>query len=329
MNLASRLAPVVRHLLAGGLLAAVVQAAGWEKRAPLPEPAGGFAAGAIQGRIVTLGGVTWRGDTKVWLDRIWSYDPAANTWTDQGRFEAPLGYPVIGYDRDAFWIAGGSSGPASHRALWRIDASRRPRRVAELDRPFVIAAGARLGESLYVVGGTDDQAQTDHLTNAAYAIDLRSGRTTRLPDYPEAGLITGTAAAARGMVCVFGGARWDAAAKGVVNHATAHAYLPREQRWQALPPLPYPVRGLAAVALDDRFILVAGGYRTAEIGFVTDALRFDAQTKTYAPAPPLPYAAMVTLVADGEWVYCLGGEDRMRHRTDAVYRIRKAELLPR
>jgi hypothetical protein len=36
---------------------------------------------------------------------------------------------------------------------------------------------------------------------------------------------------------------------------------------------------------------------------------------------------MVTLVKDGEWLYCLGGEDRKRHRTAAAFRIRWASLL--
>jgi hypothetical protein len=37
----------------------------------------------------------------------------------------------------------------------------------------------------------------------------------------------------------------------------------------------------------------------------------------------------VTLIRNGEWLYCLGGEDRKRHRTDAVFRIRWQELLSR
>jgi hypothetical protein len=35
----------------------------------------------------------------------------------------------------------------------------------------------------------------------------------------------------------------------------------------------------------------------------------------------------VSLVKSGDWLYCIGGEDRKRHRTDAIYRIRWRELL--
>jgi hypothetical protein len=35
---------------------------------------------------------------------------------------------------------------------------------------------------------------------------------------------------------------------------------------------------------------------------------------------------MVTLVKLGNWVYCLGGEDRKRHRSAAVHRIAADQL---
>ena len=299
----------------------------WERVASLPVPNGGFVAGESGGRIMVAGGVTWRDDTKFWLDGIWHYDPARNTWSESGRLSAPLAYPVIGLAGNALWFAGGSSGGSTHRTLWRMDAARPPRSVATLEQGFVNAAGALIGTTLYVVGGTDDQARVDRATNAFYAIDVRTGAMTRLPDYPEPSLITGTAAVADGQLFVFGGARWVAATKAVANHASAHAYSPAANRWERLPPLPHPGRGLSAIALDDGLVLVAGGYRNDEAEFVADAYLFDLQTKTYTPTTPLPYAAMVNLVKSGDCLYCLGGEDRKRHRTAAVFRIRWQTLL--
>jgi N-acetylneuraminic acid mutarotase len=299
----------------------------WEQLASLPVPNGGFAAGESGGRIIVAGGVTWRDDTKIWLDRIWLYDPARNSWSESGRLPSPLAYPVTGVKGDTLWFACGSSGESTHHTLWQIDAARPPRVVATLDRGFVNAAGALIGTSLYVVGGTDDQARVDRATNAFRAIDIKSGAMTPLPEYPEPSLITGTAAAAEGRLFVFGGARWDATIKGVVNHASAYAYDPAGKRWEKLPPLPHPGRGLAAITLDNRHILVAGGYRNDEVEFVPNAYLFDLQSETYTPTTPLPYAAMVSLVKAGDWLYCIGGEDRKRHRTAAVFRIRWRSLL--
>lgn len=323
----NRLPCVVAGLALAFATAVSAAPAGWERLAPLPVPNGGFVAAAQDGRLVVVGGVTWRGDTKVWLDGRWSYDPVRNTWSEAGRLPAPLAYSVSGSDGATVWFAGGSAGNTTHRQLWRLDPGQPPRPTATIEPRLVYAAGAVIGSTLYAVGGTDDQAHVERITNACFGIDLRSGRSTRLADYPEASLTTGTAAAVDGRLHVFGGARWDSARQTVANHRSAHVYTPATNRWEALPSLPFPGRGFTAVALDNRHILIAGGYRNDEVEFVTDALIFDSETRTYRPTLPLPYAAMVGLVRDGEWLYCLGGEDRKRHRTDAVFRIRWSVLL--
>jgi hypothetical protein len=51
------------------------------------------------------------------------------------------------------------------------------------------------------------------------------------------------------------------------------------------------------------------------------------KSDTYSPAKPLPYAAMVGLVVHDGFVYCLGGEDKMKSRTDQFYRIPITELF--
>ena len=322
----------VRRLLHGIILltinAAAAAPATWERLAPLPVGNGGFVSAAIDGEVVVAGGTTWKGETKIWLDPIWVYNPERNAWRETGRLPAPMGYGVTGQSRDTLWFAGGSSGTTTHRTLWKIEKGFSPQLVASLDRGFVYSAGALIGSTLYAVGGTDDQAAVDRAGHALLAINAKTGAITQLADYPEPGLTTAAAAAIGDRLFVFGGGQWDPVRKAVVNHATAYAYSVTKKRWEALPPLPHPGRGYTAVALDDRRILVGGGYRNDEVEFVTDAYLFDIRAQTYTPTTPLPYAAMVGLVKNGEWLYCLGGEDRKRHRTDAVFRIRWSELLP-
>jgi len=316
------------RLSAAALLYTTVASAAWERLAPLPVPNGGFIGTVNGDRIIAAGGVTWQGDAKIWLSGIWSYDPARNAWNEIGNLPAPLAYSVSGFAGATVWFAGGSSGESTQRSLWRIDPGQPPRVVAPIDAALVYAAGGLIGTTLYAAGGTDDQAAIERITNRFVGIDVRSGQTTRLPDYPEASLTTGTAAVVGGKLYVFGGARWDPVAKTVVNHASAHVFSPDTNRWERLPPLPHPGRGFNAVALDDRHILVAGGYRNDEVEFVVDAFIFDTRSRVFTSTKPLPYAAMVTLIRSGEFLYCLGGEDRKRHRTDAAFRIRWQELLP-
>lgn len=320
--------PLTRILFAPALLFSSLGAApAWERLPSLPIGNGGFVSGVMAGDILIAGGTTWQGDVKRWLDRIWTYDTQKGEWREVGTLPAPIAYGVAADDGQTWWFAGGTTGDRSLRTLWRVEPGAAPRRVAELDRGLVYAAGARIGNKLYAAGGSDDQGALDRIGNQFVSIDLESGHVRRLAAYPEAGLSTGTAAATAGRIHVFGGARWDPEAKTVVNHASAHAYSVTTGRWEKLPDLPYPGRGYCAVTLDEGRILVAGGYRNDEVEFVRDALIYDVNTRRYAPTVPLPYAGMVALVAAGDWVYCLGGEDRKRHRTDAAFRIRIADLL--
>jgi hypothetical protein len=91
--------------------------------------------------------------------------------------------------------------------------------------------------------------------------------------------------------------------------------------------LPVFVRGAAAVVLDKRHILVAGGYGGDPEGFLSGAFIYDREKNAHARTTDLPVPAITALARSGDLVYVLGGEDRMKHRTDACFRIRVRELL--
>lgn len=302
--------------------------AAWERLAPLPVGNGGFVGGALGEEIVIAGGTTWQGDSKRWLDGIWAYAPGRNTWREAGRLPAPVAYPTSAQSGDYLWFAGGSSGESTHRTLWRLGLGPAPQQVATLEQGAVYAVGAIIGSKLYMVGGSDDQAAVSRIGNRCQAVDLPTGVVQRLADYPERGLSNAGTAAVGTQLFVFGGGYWDVEKKAVANHRSAHVYDVAHDQWRSLPPLPQPGRGFSAVALDGRHVFIAGGYRNDEVEFVADAYVFDVRNRRYTPTTPLPYAGMVALVKAGEWLYCLGGEDRKRHRTDAVFRIRIAALLP-
>jgi N-acetylneuraminic acid mutarotase len=314
-------------LLAGTLAVTSAGGAGWERLASLPEPNGGFVCGAVGGRIIVAGGTNWKDDSKRWLDRIWSYDPAVGAWREGGRLPSPLAYAVAGQARDSLWLAGGSDGLRTDVTFARLDGSLRHQAVAGIQTHRVYATGAMLRGKLYVLGGATDQARLETMTNTGFAIALDSGRETRIADLPGPGLVNAAAAACAGRLFVFGGARWDPVAGTVANLADAHAYSPDENRWQPLKPLPSPVRGLTAVVLDERRLLLAGGYKNDVEEFTAETFLYDVQANAYRPTRALPYAALVGLVKSGDWIYCLAGEDRKRHRTDAVWRLRWRELL--
>ena len=304
-------------------------AADWERIAPLPQQNGGFVCGAITGEIVIIGGTNWKDGTKHWLSRIHAYNPAKDQWREVGTLDAPLAYAAAGQDAETLWFAGGSSGTATHPSVWKIGAGLSAKRALTLDAGTVLAGGALIGATLYVLGGTDDMNQLNRVSRIFLAVDLHTGRTTRLADYPGPAFMIGAFAACGERLFAFGGARWDAGANAVANFSSAYAYSTAAQRWEQLPPLPGVIRGITAVALDDQHLLLAGGYKNDDEEFTADAFIFDVKALRYIPTKPLPYKALVSLVKSGEWLYCLGGEDRKQHRTDAAFRIRWKELLPR
>ena len=80
--------------------------------------------------------------------------------------------------------------------------------------------------------------------------------------------------------------------------------------------------------LDATHLLLAGGYRDEATGFAAETYVFDLAANHYRATVPLPYrAGNVGLVQAGEWLFAFGGEDRMKHRTAVMYRIRWRELL--
>lgn len=302
-------------------------AATWERLAPLPEPAAGFIVGAFDGNIVIAGGTNWRGETKHWIDLIQLYDPARNAWREVGRLPAPLAYAASGRTADGLCFAGGSSGPQTHGTLAVLDRQFAVKTIATIEPRFVYAGGTVLDGQLYVIGGAPAQERIDAMTHACFSFDLRTGHTTRLADLPVPGFIVGGTAACAGRVFVFGGAEPAAVAGEVNNLATTFAWSPAEKRWSKLAPYPCANRGLNAIALDERHIYIAGGYKNDVEGFTDEAFLFDVATETFRPSVPLPHRAMVHLVLTGEHLYCLGGEDRKKHRTGAVFRIAWRELL--
>lgn len=192
----------------------------------------------------------------------------------------------------------------------------------------VYSAGAFDGSKLYVIGGAMDQGLLSTATNACHYWDVKTGVRTELPALPVSSFVTGTAAACDGRVLVFGGAKWDPGTETVANLDTVFSLKPGRNKWEQHRRYPFAVRGVTAVALDRRFIYVAGGYKNDSEEFTSAAFLFDTRNNSFKPSVSLPYRAMVALVVLEGDLYCLGGEDRKRHRTDAAFRIPIRELLP-
>ena len=299
--------------------------ADWEPLAPLPAGNGGFACGFIDGKLIVAGGTNWSDDTKHWLDVIWSYDPQSNAWTTIGKLPQPCGYAASGVIQGKLVIAGGSDGKAAHRDILTINAKGETQIVGQLAEGRIYSCSTAFQDQLYIAGGGADPADLKTFTAAQHRVSFSPDGKATVSDGPrlgEVGFGTGTAAGAWKHVFVFGGARSDPATQ-VVNLDAVHVLDAKEPKAT----LPHPIRGITAVPVSEHHIYLAGGYPNDETGFTDEGFVFIATSGQFVPAKALPIKSMVHLTTDGEWVYCLGGEDRKKHRSDKVWRIRAQELL--
>jgi hypothetical protein len=298
----------------------------WEKLPPIPGATGGAACAEIDGRIYVVGGTNWQGDTKLWLNSVYRFDPQTRRWSTLPPLAQAIAYPVSAVVDGTLIVLGGTDGVVPFAGVIRVDGARAV--VAPsggIAAPSVLASGGAIGGEIIVAGGGNMPIDVRSFGSAAAAWNLRTGAVRPLPPAPG---VLGVAAGVviRDELLVFGGGHQPADASATRNRVEAYAFSPGRNAWRALKPLPRPARGLAALALDDRHVYLGGG--CDDHGFTTTAYLYDVVTDTYAPAPAFPVAAMMSLARGGDYAYCLGGEDRGKHRTDAAFRARISDLLP-
>jgi N-acetylneuraminic acid mutarotase len=278
--------------------------------------------GVAKGRIVVFGGTNWEDGKKKWLQAIRVFDPAASSWSTLADMSCQRAYGLCIQDDQALALVGGSNDRSTIRYLETYDgACLGVTKDLDLPRSIVLSAGGRIGMKDYIVGGTDDAANLAGMTAATHVI--AGSEVSRLADYPGKSFAVAASAVVGDEMFVFGGMNYDEATKAPANSTAAYAFSPAKNTWRKLQPLPVANRGLAAVVLDEQHIYLAGGYTD---NFTADAVIYDVKTDSYQKAKSLPYAAMVGLVKLGDSVYCLGGEDKQKSRTNKFFRIPTAEL---
>lgn len=303
-------------------------AAAWEPLAPLPKANGGFASGFVDGKLVIAGGTNWTDGTKHWLKSIWNYDSATNAWSEIGELPESRAYAGSGVVHGHLVILGGSDGTKALPSAVAISGAGKVRTIGSIEHPTIYSCSGSSGEMLFVAGGSSDPADLSTFSNkiCGYRFDaaLTSVSTLFTHQLEGPGFGTGTLAFGKDAY-IFGGAVHDAAAV-VANRDWIYSI--NDQAVSASKTkLPHPIRGITAVTLNERFIYLGGGYPSDEVGFTADAYLFDTLSQSLQPATKLPIAAMVHLASDGRHLYCLGGEDAKKHRSDKMWRIPLAEVL--
>jgi len=298
----------------------------WASLPPLPEPDGFFAGGIVGNKIVVAGGSNWREGTKHWLDSIWVFDFSTRQWKSEGHLPHPLAYVNSGTWNGALIITGGLNRKQPLDEVWRIGKSIRPEIIAKLRTETTLTASGIIGDNLFIFGGCNDPAEITNIRAGGVRLDLRQGTTSPLRTPEDTAFCLTANAVVKHRLFIFGGARPDP--KTVyANLETAWAFDADRNDWRKLKNCPMPVRGAIAVNLDDRRILLGGGYGGQPEDFLKSAFIYDIKENSYATTVDFPVAAIVgALLRHNGVVYCLGGEDSAR-RTAACFSIKVSELI--
>ena len=153
-------------------------------------------------------------------------------------------------------------------------------------------AAVKAGRREYLVsfnGLGEAKTHADTLAST-WIYDSRSREWAEADPVPgEAGRLASVAAAADGLVYVFGG--YTVAGDGSeVSTPWTHAFDPRKRRFEERAPMPVPVDDAVAVTFDDRYVYLVSGWH--DLGNVNLVQRYDTRKDTWVQATPIPGPAV-------------------------------------
>lgn len=311
----------------------------------LPDKEGfaGSFAGTSHGALVVAGGANfpdkkpWEGGSKVWTDAVFVLQKPDGEWSRAGKLPRPLGYGVSVTYRDKVICVGGSDSSkhfADCFALEWKDGKLLTTMLPSLPAPVANACGALVGDTLFVVGGSDSPSATNALRTVC-ALDLseREPKWRAAPPIPDAGRILAVAAAFDGKLWVAGGAELVTGKDGktVRRYLKDVAFYEPTKGWKRAPALPHPAVGAPSPApSDERGFYVLGGDDGSQLaaapdahkGFSKQVLRYDAPSGKWLAAGELtdPRVTAPCVRWNGAWVIP-SGEVRPGGRSPEVRRF--------
>ena len=299
-------------------LAASVPKLQWKDRAPAHEGVSGGAWGRLGDKLIYAGGTTWRGEVKHWLHDTAVYTIAEDEWVAGPPLPESLAYGPYLSDGKTLEILGGMNESGPSLRCWRLGAdSTKWESSGVLTAPTVLAKAGTLGGTPFVFGGCKD---ANDLRTCSEAVWKRTepGVWARAASMPAAGLAMPAFAVTNGRAFLFGGCSAQASGE-VINRGEAYSYDGKSNAWKTLRPLPRAARGMAAVALNGRQILLMGGVEGAVSSapeFSKAVYVYDVEQDQYHDVTSLPFAVMgMETLFNGHSIWGVGGEDKARSRS--------------
>lgn len=301
----------------------------WQPLAPMPVAAAGGHFAAFESKIVYAGGATWQDGVKRIMTETQVYDAGTGHWTAGPELPEPLAYGAFSHTRRGLEVYGGVGAEHASHKCWLLDsASGAWRPCSGNAGDTVLATSQAVGNTVLIFGGCPNVTDLAKCGSSVRRKD-RDGSWTKVSELPQGPVSLMASAVLNGSVYLFGGASMTDAA-GLENRADAYRFDAATLRWTRLRALPRAARGMTAVTLDSRYILVGGGYvasvaeaagKSADFGFSAAAYLYDTVQDQYHATTPMPVAAAgLALLESRGALLAIGGEDRMRARSAKVFR---------
>ena len=240
----------------------------WRAVPSVPPQEAGYAkgvsapfAGTAEGTLLMAGGANFpdkpvtEGGRKAFYDTIYRYGD--DGWTKAGRLPAEAAYGVSCPLDGSVVFAGGANASGALRSVWKVwlrDGRAVVEELPSLPHAVEQAAGATLGQRIYICGGISDGAPSDYM----WSLDTAAAQPCweRAACLPER-MVQPVMAAAGGYLWLWGG--FDSSTGPASG--SGYRYDPSSDEWT-------PVKGhsaggtfvgACATALPDGRIVVAGG----------------------------------------------------------------------
>jgi hypothetical protein len=315
---------------------------GWSWGPLLSQRRTAFGCCATKDSIVTVGGTFWSANDsgvaeKQWVARVDSLLPSAMHWQSLPEYPIPIDYALVVYLNGRIYVIGGQNDHGLIADTYSLAPQERPlhwRQGPRLPRPLSRLRGGTWGSMIVVV--TDEYSTTDSGASRAgpkviaWDTDDRDGGWTELAPVPEPSIGFRAAAVAGDNLFVFGGAS-ELSKEQLRLTDQVWQYSLKAKQWSARSRLPTAMRDTTAVAVDERYILLAGGVEQAvapesapdhesRILLSTRCLVYDTIGDRFMAARPLRLATADHGIAVlGTQLFVVGGEDSpYRTRTDLV-----------
>jgi solute:Na+ symporter, SSS family len=307
--------PVATAILLAALLLPMGARAGltWSQLPPIPESLGYAApfAGVAGGSLVVAGGANfpdgapWDGGAKVWHDRVFALEQPNEAWREVGRLPRPLGYGVSITTPGGILCMGGSDADRHYADCFLLrlaDGRAATDQLPGLPRPLANMAGARLGNTVFIIGGTSTPtATTAENTLLAFHLDQPQRGWIELAPLPGPGRLLPVVGVRGDALFVFSGASLapDAAGNPVRNYLRDAWRHDARHGWRQLADLPRPAVAapFPAPATGASHLFVIGGddgalldfeSRSRHPGFPRSVFGYDTVTDTWAEFGSLP-----------------------------------------